>query len=184
MQIICTYIYIFIYELVLQKYIGIIIITRLVCLRHEASCLTPSISWSQTSRLEKKVVFRKLLDKNFTKNFACGAHFQFHNHLKKLIGIKFLNTKQFPAEFPPRVLPSSPISPRVYPPPTKTQQNEMVLINYSWISPPLQSGWGLGFYISKNRRVNFPSKKERLFWDSNLWLLLIFVFVNPRNNLR
>ena len=81
--------------------------------------------------LGKKVVFRQLLDKNFTQNFSCGAHFQFHDHLKKLIGIKFLNTKQFPAGFSPRVLPSPPISPRVYPPPTKTQQNELVLINYS-----------------------------------------------------
>ena len=131
--------------------------------------------------LGKKVVFRQLLDRNFTKYFACGAHFQFHDHLKKLIGIKFLNTKQFPVGFSPRVLPSPPISPRLYPLLTKTQKNELVLINYSWISPPLQWGWGLGFYISKNRRVNFPSKKERLLWDSHLWLLLIFVFVNPRN---
>ena len=31
--------------------------------------------------------------------------------------------------------------------------------------------------FQKNRVVNFPSKKERLLWGCNLWLLLIFVFV-------
>ena len=66
------------------------------------SCFTLSLLWL-LSRCWKKVsliVFRQI----FTKSFACGAHFQFHNHnlfknyLKILIGIKSLSTKQCPAE--------------------------------------------------------------------------------------
>ena len=32
---------------------------------------------------------------------------------------------------------------------TKRQQNELVLINHSWISPNLQWGWGWGLYFKK-----------------------------------
>ena len=49
------------------------------------------------------------------KNFACGTHFQFHDNLKELIGIKSLNTKQCPPGFSPRIIPSSPKSHSVYP---------------------------------------------------------------------
>ena len=52
--------------------------SRFVCFRQQASCLTPSLFWSQTTYLESYLW--QFLDTNFTKNIACGMHFQFHNH--------------------------------------------------------------------------------------------------------
>ena len=44
-----------------------------------------------------------------------------------------------------------------------------LLINHSWISPTLQREWGLEFCLFRGRS------------RSNLWFLLIFVLINPRN---
>ena len=85
------------------------------------------------------------------KNFAYGTHFQFHDNLKELIGIKSLNTKQCPPGFSPRIIPSSPNPTACIPPFTMRQQKELVLINHSWISLTLQWGWGLGFYKKKKK---------------------------------
>ena len=37
-------------------------------------------------------------------------------YLKNLIGVKSFNTKQCPAGFPPRIMPSFPVSSKMYPP--------------------------------------------------------------------
>ena len=88
--------------------------------------------------------------------------------------------KKCPAGFSHRIIPSPHTSPRMYPPLTKRQKNELVLINHSWIFPTLQWGLGWGSIFQKNRGLNFPSKKEPLR-ECNLLLLFIFVFVNLRN---
>ena len=67
---------------------------------------------------------------------------------------------------------------------------KQVLINNSWTSPTLQTGWKLEFclFFKKWGRVHFSLKKEevgkieewRLLRENNVYLL-IFVFINPRN---
>ena len=64
---------------------------------------------------------------------------------------------------------------------TKRQQNELVLINHSWISPTLQIKLGLDFFLLfKKMRGKFLPQKRRGYYEK-LRFLLIFVFVNPRN---
>ena len=63
---------------------------------------------------------------------------------------------------------------------------QVVLINYSWISP---TGIRVLFFLRKMGRVRFRPKKGSGWWnssgrflrESNLWSLLIFVFRNIRN---
>ena len=68
---------------------------------------------------------------------------------------------------------------------------QVVLGNHSWISPTLQTRWGLDFCLFSKEigEDTFSPKKGRgwknsggiLLRESNLCLLLIFVFINPRN---
>ena len=64
-----------------------------------------ALSWLQ-HHIFGKMVSLIVVRHQFYQNLACGAHFQFTNmnYLKKLIGIKSLNTKQCPARlYPPPV---------------------------------------------------------------------------------
>ena len=147
----------------------------LVCFRQQASCPTLSLSHLLIADLifGKRIhliVFRQ----KFYKNVCLWRTISASRSFEKLIEIKSLNKKQSLAQFPPSVIPSlpnttPPISPRVYPPLTKRQQNGLALINHSCISPTLQWGWGWGSVFQKNRRVNFPSKSrsyyERIIYD-------------------
>ena len=53
----------------------------------------------------------------------CILSFTIMTYLKKLIGIKSLNTKQCPAGILPRIILSSPVSPKMIAPLAKRQQN-------------------------------------------------------------
>ena len=67
---------------------------------------------------------------------------------------------------------------------------QVFLINHSLIFPTLQRGWGLDFCLLSKKwgRVHFSpktgevGKKGRtLLTENNLFLLVIFVFINPRS---
>ena len=93
--------------------------------------------------------------------------FTMMKYLKKFIGIKSVNRKQCPPPFYQKTAKLSGF------------------INHSWISHTLQRGWGLGV-LSNLRKIGgkfFSPKKERLlcYYESTWRLMLIFVFVNPRN---
>ena len=73
-------------------------------------------------------------------------------YLKKLIVIKFFNTKQCPAGFSPRVILFPPVS-SLLPKDRKIKQFQLIITG----SPSLLKGdrsWGSIF--KKNRAVNFP----------------------------
>ena len=75
-------------------------------------------------------------------------------YLKKLTGIKSLNTKHCPAGFYLYLYTLPLYLPRCIHPLTKSQQNWVVLINHSWIFSTIQRGWR-----GKNREVSFHTKK-------------------------
>ena len=69
---------------------------------------------------------------------------------------------------------------------------QKVLINHISTSPTIQRGWGLQLclfskkwgriYVStKKGEVGVTEQEWRLLRESNLWLLLVFVFIDPRN---
>ena len=43
------------------------------------------------------------------------------------------------------------------------------------------NGMGVGVLLFKKKRDKFFTQKRRGYYESKLWLLLIFLFVNPRN---
>ena len=80
------------------------------------SCLIPSLAWLQTTYRKKVslIVFRQILP-----NILPVVHifsFIIMAYLKKFIGIKFLSTKQCPAELSPWIIPPLfPILPKMFP---------------------------------------------------------------------
>ena len=69
--------------------------------------------------------------------------FTIMTYLKKLIGIKFLNTKECPARFSPRIIPSRPVS-SLLPKDSKIKQFRLIIAG----CPPLFKGdgsWGSNF---------------------------------------
>ena len=70
--------------------------------------LSPPVAWSQIIYWNKKVsiVFRQILSKLLPE--ACIFSNIIMNYLKKLVGTKFLNTKQCPTGLSPRIMPHCP----------------------------------------------------------------------------
>ena len=101
--------------------------------------------------------------------------FTMMTYLKKLIRIKSLNTRQCPAGFSPRIIPSSPVS-SLLPKDSKIERFRLIIAG----SPPLFKGDGSwGSIFQNNKGVKFSSKKEEVIMSEQM--LLIFVFVNPRS---
>ena len=89
--------------------------------------------------IENHILEKRISNSFFNKNFACGAHFQFHNHdlfEKVFIGIKSINTKQRSAESPPWIITRvSPILPPFI---------LLVAPNMYWLSCPFPRTYHLG----------------------------------------
>ena len=118
---------------------------------------------------------------NFYQKFWLQGIFFVSRSFEKVNWIKSLHTKQFPAEFSRRIHPLHLYLLGCFSLLPKDSKMNCFWLIIAGSLPLHNSAGGWGSLFQKNRGVNFPSKKERLLWESNLWLLLIFLFVNPRN---
>ena len=142
------------------------------------SCLTPSLSFMSYSvpALISGLIFGKKIylivfrDIYYQNVYLRCVNFTFMTYLKKFITIKSLNTTKRSAGLSLRIIHTPPVSLSLLPKESK--------IKWFWL---IIAGVGVLSTFQKNKMegIIFPPKRKRLLWERNIWLLLIFLFINP-----